>query len=133
MSTQHKNLSILAQLISLIKADNDIKQREYDFVSSIAKRMGVPQNKLDALFSEAVPYKPLESEAERILQFQRLVLAMNVDEDQHPEEEKFIKEIGLKMGLSPFAINIVLKVMHEYEDKIVPPKVLIDIFKVHYN
>lgn len=75
----------------------------------------------------------MESEAERILQFQRLVLAMNVDEDQHPEEEKFIKEIGLKMGLSPFAINIVLKVMHEYEDKIVPPQVLIDIFKVHYN
>lgn len=59
MSTQHKNLSILAQLISLIKADNDIKQREYDFVSSIAKRMGVPQNKLDALFSEAVPLQTL--------------------------------------------------------------------------
>jgi hypothetical protein len=41
--------------------------------------------------------------------------------------------IGMRMGLSPAAIDQVLSVMHQYPDKIVPPEVLLDIFRASNN
>jgi len=73
------------------------------------------------------------SEADRILQFHRLVLLMNVDKKQDLIEINKIHNIGLGMGLPPSAIEQVLSIMHKYPNKIVPPKVLINIFKAHYN
>ena len=58
---------------------------------------------------------------------------MNVDENQEPNEVKRIYDIGLKMGLPPGAIQQVLTIMHKYPSKIVPPNMLIAIFKAHYN
>ena len=48
-------------------------------------------------------------------------------------EIKRLHDIGLGMGLPPGAIQQVLSVMHQYPDKIVPPEVLINIFKAYYN
>ncbi|KKL63363.1 hypothetical protein LCGC14_2175830, partial [marine sediment metagenome] len=70
---------------------------------------------------------------ERILQFHRLVLLMNVDQVQTEREIAQLKKFGLDMGLRPTAIDQVLSVMHKYPDKVVPPQVLINIFKSHYN
>jgi hypothetical protein len=58
---------------------------------------------------------------------------MNVDQEQHETELRRLHTIGLRMGLPPSAIDQVLIVMHKYPDKIIPPEVLINIFKAHYN
>ena len=58
---------------------------------------------------------------------------MNVDNVQDLHEVKRIYDIGLNMGLPPGAIQQVLSIMHKYPNKIVPPEVLISIFKAHYN
>ncbi len=126
-------LSILSEMISMATIDNDLKEREYNFLLAVAKQLEVSKLDLDRLFSAPAPFKPQKSESERIIQFYRLILMMNIDEDKDPREEKLVKECGLRMGLNPIAMDKVLVIMEQYEDHIVPTSVLLDIFKTHYN
>ena len=133
MNNRDEVLSLLSEMISLVRADHEVNQREYNFICAIALQFGIEKEELDVLFEKDVKYTPPKPESERILQFHRLVLLMNVDEVQHPEEINKLREFGVRMGLSPFAIDRVLKIMNNFEDRIVPPNVLIDIFKTYYN
>jgi len=60
-------------------------------------------------------------------------LLINVDDDQEDYEGRIIYDFGLMMGLFPGVIQHVLFIIHRYPNKIVPPEVLISIFKAHYN
>ena len=133
MSTNKEKLSILSEMIAFARVNNTIKDEEYIFLQSVAQELGVDEDIFDTLFNEEAEHIVLKSQAERILQFHRLVLLMNVDKRQDLIEINRIHNIGLGMGLPPSAIEQVLSVMHKYPNKIVPPNVLIDIFKAHYN
>ncbi|MDX1284840.1 MAG: hypothetical protein R3182_07510, partial [Draconibacterium sp.] len=78
-------------------------------------------------------YIHLESHSERIVQFHRLVLLMNIDDENSPKNKTKLHNFGLRMGLSHESINKVLYLMESFPNKIVPPDVLIDIFRVQYN
>ena len=58
---------------------------------------------------------------------------MNVDCNVTPREIVRLHNFGLRMGLGHESINRVLDLMESFPNKIVPPGVLIDIFKVQYN
>ncbi|MBT8306617.1 MAG: TerB family tellurite resistance protein [Maribacter sp.] len=133
MSTYQEKLSILSEMISFARVDNIIKDEEYIFLRSVAQQLDVDEETFDSLFDRKVEHVIPKSDAERILQFHRLVLLMNVDNKQDLIEINRIHNIGLGMGLPPSAIEQVLSIMHKYPNKIVPPKVLINIFKAHYN
>ncbi|MCM5664097.1 TerB family tellurite resistance protein [Galbibacter mesophilus] len=134
MSEKEQKLSLLSEMIALIQADHLVKEEEYNFIYAIAQRMNVPKRELDALFETGhAKYIPPTPESERILQFHRLVLLMNIDQQQHPNEIKRLKEFGLRMGLSPFAMDRVLDTMENYPNRVVPPEILVDIFKTYYN
>ncbi|QLE02294.1 TerB family tellurite resistance protein [Galbibacter sp. BG1] len=134
MSEKEQKLSLLSEMIALIQADHVVNEQEYNFIYAIAKHMSVPKEDLDALFnSKTAKYIPPTPESERILQFHRLVLLMNIDEQQHPNEIKRLKEFGLRMGLSPFAMDRVLQTMDNYPNRVVPPEILVNIFKTYYN
>ncbi|MBT8314617.1 MAG: TerB family tellurite resistance protein [Maribacter sp.] len=133
MSTYQEKLSILSEMISFARVDNIIKDEEYIFLRSVAQQLDVDEETFDSLFDRKVEHVIPKSDAERILQFHRLVLLMNVDKKQDLLEISRIHNIGLGMGLPPSAIEQVLSIMHKYPNKIVPPKVLINIFKAHYN
>lgn len=133
MSTYEEKLSILSEMISFARADTAIKDSEYFFLLGVSEQLGVHREDFDSLFESQVEKIMPKTQADRILQFHRLVLLMNVDKDRHPEEIRRLHDIGLGMGLRPSAIEQVLTIMHRYPDKIVPPDVLINIFKAHYN
>ncbi|MDE3741876.1 TerB family tellurite resistance protein [Maribacter polysaccharolyticus] len=133
MPTSKEKLSILSEMIAFAKVKNNVKPEEYAFLNRIAEQLGVGQETFESLFHKEVEYVIPKSEADRILQFHRLVLLMNVDKKQDQNEIDQIHNIGLGMGLPPAAIESVLTVMHQYPDKIIPPNVLIDIFKTYYN
>ena len=133
MPTNKEKLSILSEMISFAKIDNKIKESEYDFLFSVAQQLEVSKKTFDSLFNTDVEHVIPKSQSDRLVQFNRLVLLMNVDENQEPNEVKRIYDIGLKMGLPPGAIQQVLTIMHKYPNKIVPPNMLIAIFKAHYN
>jgi len=120
-------------MIAFAKIDNKIGEPEYNFLLGVAIHLNVDQEIFDALFENEAEHVVLKSETDRIIHFHRLVLLMNVDKKLLPIEINRIHNIGLDMGLPPAAIHKVLRLMHEYPDNVIPPKVLIDIFKAHYN
>lgn len=133
MSSYEEKLSILSEMIAFAKVDNIIKDVEYNFLLGVAVQLGIDRNMFDSLFEKEVEHITPKSQAERILQFHRLVLLMNVDKIQQEAEVNRLHNIGLGMGLSPYAIERVLSIMHKYPNKVIPPNVLIDIFKAQYN
>ena len=133
MGTYEEKLSILSEMISFARVDHSLKESEYGFLLKVASSLGIDKKTFEGLLKEKSPKVVLKSQAERIVQFHRLLLLMNVDQEQHKKEIDTLYNIGLRMGLPPAAITQVLEVMHNYPNNVVPPNVLINIFKAHYN
>ena len=83
MSSYEEKLSILSEMIAFARADYSIKDSEYDFLLGVAHQLGVDKETFDTLFEVKVEKIIPKTQAERILQFHRLVLLMNVDQEQH--------------------------------------------------
>ena len=128
-----EKLSLLRELIKLARCDHKVREQEYEFLLTIAQSINVSKEDFDSLFEKHIEFMPPESEFDRILQFHRLVLLMNVDQETSDLEIKFIKDIGIRLGLNPFATNQVLAEMNLYPEKVIPPEKLIEIFKAYYN
>lgn len=133
MSTYQEKLSILSEMIAFARVDKTIKQSEYNFLISVSENLGVAKSTLDALLLQKAEKKVLRSQVDRIVQFHRLLLLMNIDKKQTKTEITKLQNMGLKMGLPPSAIGQVLEIMHQYPNKVVPAEILINIFKAHYN
>lgn len=120
-------------MIAFAQTDTNIKSIEYKFLLGVARQLEISQEDFDYLFKYPVTYVHLKSHSERIVQFHRLVLLMNLDKDISEKELVKLHNFGLRMGLSHESINRVLDVMESFPNKIVPPDFLIEIFKVQYN
>ena len=128
-----EKLSLLNDLIIIANADGQFREEEQRFIFAIAEQMGVTPKDYTRLFKENIEYKSPVLEIDRIVQFQRIILVMNVDQNVSLKEIKEVQNLGLKMGLHPAAINQVLTEMHNYENKMLPPARLMEIFKAHHN
>lgn len=128
-----EKISQLADLIKLIRSDGVEKEEEFRFLIEVAKQLGINKTELDNIINKDIEFHPPKSEFDRILQFHRLVLLMNFDRETNPKEVKLIKELSIRMGLNPLATNKVLDIMENYPNKVVPPNVMIEIFKENYN
>jgi hypothetical protein len=128
-----EKLSLLTELIKLASCDKEIREQEYEFIMVIADRLSIDKTTCDKLFAEYIEFTPTKSEFDRILQFHRLVLLMNIDKNVSDKELHFVKNIGIRMGLNPLATDKVLIEMQKYYGKMVPSDRLIDIFKEQYN
>ncbi len=132
-SEKNERRSLIAELIKMAKADNEIRDMEFQFLLTLSAQMGIDKEEFKTLFEQYIEFNPPKLEFERIIQFQRLVLIMNVDAQANEDEIKYIKDLGMRMGLHPMATNEVLKVMSDFPNRIVPPEKLIAIFKTFHN
>ncbi len=133
MYSKEEKLSLLSEMIQFAKADKKFKEQEYNFILAVASQLGVSKQEVGVLIDNGSEKKNLQPESQRILQFHRLVLLMNIDQETSPLEVYNIKDMGMKMGLRPEAIDTVLKKMHDYPNKVIPPKELVAIFTKFYN
>ncbi|GAA3618582.1 TerB family tellurite resistance protein [Flavivirga jejuensis] len=135
MINRVEKLSLLSEMIAFAKYDKDIKNIEYNFLLGVAKQLDIAREDFEYLIDHPVSYTHLKSHSERIVQFHRLVLLMNIDQENENNSAGVIKlyNFGLRMGLSHESITKVLYLMESFPNKIVPPDVLIDIFKTQYN
>ncbi|MFT4697253.1 MAG: putative tellurite resistance protein B-like protein [Flavobacteriaceae bacterium] len=127
------NLALVSDLILLARADDKVTLSEYDFIMRLAFRMDLEKSDVDQLFENPLPSKNSFSEIERITHFYKMVLLMNVDRETHEKEILAIRNFGLNMGIREGVINQVLIQMEKYDDKVIPSKELIKIFKTFYN
>lgn len=135
MINRVEKLSLLSEMIAFAKYDKDIKNIEYNFLLGVAKQLEISREDFDYLIEHPINYIHLKSHSERIVQFHRLVLLMNIENQADNNSKGVIKlyNFGLRMGLSHESITKVLYLMESFPNKIVPPDVLIDIFKTQYN
>lgn len=136
MINRVEKLSLLSEMIAFAKYDKDIKNLEYNFLLGVAKQLEISREDFDYLIEHPVTYTHLKSHSERIVQFHRLVLLMNIESQEGENNSSGAVKLynfGLRMGLSHESITKVLYLMESFPNKIVPPDVLIDIFKTQYN
>ncbi len=133
MYIKEEKLSLLSEMIKFAQSDKKFKEQEYNFILAVASQLGIAKEEIDMLVKEGVSKKNLQPESQRILQFHRLVLLMNADQEASQVELHKIKDMGLQMGLRPEAIDTVLETMHKYPNKVIPPQELISIFTRFYN
>ena len=133
MEKHQKKLSLLQDLIALSNVDRNISFIENNFIYTIALSLGVSEVELTQLKNNPVNYNPENKETDRIIQFYRLLLLMNVDQVKTKKEIDFCKETGLKMGLNTTAINTTIEQMLNSETGMMTPNDVIKIFQTHHN
>ncbi len=133
MSNRVEKISLLSEMIAYAKNDEIEGVVEYNFLLGVAEQLDISREDFDYLIQHPINYKHLKSHSERVIQFHRLVLLMNEDFVITRKEVIKIYNFGLRMGLSHESITKVLYLMEGFPNRMVPPDVLIDIFKVQYN
>lgn len=133
MNTKEQKISLLCDMIALAIVDGELHEREYLFLSLIAIELGIDKNEFKQLFHEENRSEVIKTEFERIQQFYRLALLMHCDGVLHEREQIKIHEIGVNMGLNPFAIKRVLKAMEQSPTRMVSPDYLLEVFQEQHN
>ena len=128
-----ENLQIISDMIAMAMADQKLHELEYDFILSVASRMGVSKGEVDRLRDHPQEGMVYKTELQRITQFHRLLLLMNMDEQTHFVEIDALRNYGLKLGIRSEAIEQILNEMGTYENKMISSGRLVEIFKRFYN
>ena len=131
--TKAQKVSLLLDMIAFAIVDGELHEREYNFLSLIAIELGIDKQEFKQLFHEENPSEVIKNEFERIQQFYRLALLMHCDGVLHDREEIKIHEIGINMGLNPFAMKRVLKAMEQSPTRMVSPDYLLEVFQEQSN
>ena len=133
MSTKIEKINLLADMIAFAVVDGKLHDREYLFLSMIAKELQIEKEEFKQLFHQELKTEVIKSEFERIQQFYRLALLMHCDGVLHEREQIKIHEIGINMGLNPFAMKRVLKAMEQSPTRMISPDYLLEVFQEQYN
>ncbi|WP_396596966.1 TerB family tellurite resistance protein [Dokdonia sp. R86516] len=128
-----ENLQIISDMLLMAKADNKLHEREYNFILQVAKRMNVSKKEVDALVENPQSKMVFKTEMQRLTQFHRVLLVMNVDEETQFVEIDTLRNYGLKLGIRAEAVQQILSEMADYEHKMIPSERLVEIFKRFYN
>lgn len=133
MGSYEEKLSLLSEMIAFAKIDGQIHEREYQFLSIVASQLKVEKGIFESLFEHKAEKVVIKSEHQRILQFYRLALLMHADGVLHENEQVAIREMGVNMGLSPFAMKSVLLEMQKSPSGLIDPDILLALFRAQHN
>jgi hypothetical protein len=126
-------IHLLTEMIAFALIDGDLNDREYDFLANVAQEMQISKETFLALFENRNQYNPIKDEFERICQFYRLSLLMQCDGILHEKEYILINELGIRMGLNPYAMKRVLKYLEKSNGKPMPAEKLLAMFTEQLN
>lgn len=133
MSTYEEKLSLLSEMIAFARIDGEIHEREYQFLAIVASQLSIDKSVFESLFEHEAERVAIKSEHQRILQFYRLALLMHADGVLHENEQIAIREMGINMGLSPFAMRSVLQEMEKSPTGLIDPDIMLALFRAQHN
>ena len=133
MSTYEEKLSLLSDMIAFAQIDGEVHEREYQLLSIVASQLKIEQDIFEGLFEKKAKKVVIKSEYDRIMQFYRLALLMHADGTLHINEQIAIREMGVNMGLSPYAMRSVLVEMQKSATGLIDPGVLLALFRAQHN
>jgi hypothetical protein len=133
MVNRVEKLSLLSEMIAFAQKDKATTSFEYSFLRSISRQLEISDEDFNYLYTHPITYVNVTSHSERIVQFHRLVLLMNLNPKVNRKDLIKLHNFGLRMGLNHDVVNRVLELMDGLPNKMIPSDFLIDIFKVQYN
>ena len=133
MEDYKERISLLQEMIAFALVDGELHDREYDFIQIVAEELEIDKETLHKLFNKKQEKTVIKDEFNRICQFYRLALLMHADGVLHEREKIKINEIGVNMGLNPFAMKRVLHLMENSTDGTVSAETLLSVFSEQHN
>ena len=133
METTQEKISLLQEMISFALVDGELHDREYDFIEIVAYELGIDKETLHKLYENKGEVNVIKDELNRICQFYRLALLMRSDDVLHERERIKINEIGINMGLDPYAMKRALKLIVDSPNHMVDGQTLIKLFSEQLN
>lgn len=133
MENYEEKISLLQEMIAFALVDGELHDREYDFLDIIANQLEIDKPTFLDLFKNPSQTKVIKDEFNRICQFYRLALLMHTDGVLHENELIKINEIGINMGLNPYAMKRVLQLMKNAPDQTIDGAVLLAVFSEQHN
>jgi DnaJ-domain-containing protein 1 len=132
-NTKAQKISLLSDMIAFAVVDGKLHKNEFQFLSLIAEDLEINPTEFQQLFHTENQTEVIKDDFERIQQFYRLALLMHSDGILHDLEEIRIHEIGIGMGLDPFAMKRVLKAMSKSPTRMLAPDYLLEVFQEQNN
>ncbi|CAM3877446.1 MULTISPECIES: TerB family tellurite resistance protein [Flavobacterium] len=133
MEDYQEKISLLQEMISFALVDGELHDREYDFIEMVSQELEIDKETFLKLFDKKAEKIAIKDEFSRICQFYRLALLMHSDGFLHEKEQIKINEIGINMGLNPYAMKRVLHLMKNSPDRMVDGNVLLSVFSEQHN
>jgi hypothetical protein len=129
----NQKLGLISQLIALSEVDGYVSDQEIGLIQKIGNLMGIKNPDILEMFRKPVAFIPPVDHMERIVQFQRMMLLINIDQDVSVEEIEFVRLASIRMGLNPDAVKESLLRMHQFPNSAIPPEDLLRIFSKYMN
>lgn len=133
MEDYQERIGLLQEMIAFAIVDGELHDREYDFIQMVAQELEIDNETLHKLFKSKLEKTVIKDEFNRICQFYRLALLMHADGVLHEREQVKINEIGINMGLNPYAMKRVLHLMKNSPDRMVDGETLLSVFSEQHN
>jgi uncharacterized tellurite resistance protein B-like protein len=133
MLTYKEKLAVISQMIQLSKVDGVFHEKERQFIDLMASEYHIKDTDLQEILKESQKDIVFHSNFQRIEHFYRMALLMHSDKSRTEEELVYIKNMGLKLGLSPFAVQSVMDEMQKSEKNMIDGEKLLEIFKRDEN
>lgn len=133
MDSYQEKISLLQEMIAFALIDGELHDREYDFLEMVAMELEIEKPVFHQLFKNRGEVTVIKDEFHRICQFYRLALLMHIDGVLHETEQIKINEIGINMGLNPYAMKRVLNLMKNSPNRMVEGDILLAVFTEQHN
>ena len=133
MHSYEEKYNLLAEMVSFAVVDGKLHERELEFLTIVARELQIEEEVFRQLFHQEFYPIVIKSEFQRVQQFYRLALLMHCDGVLHEREKNAIHEIGITMGLNPFAMKRVLKAMEASATGMIEPGFLLEVFQEQLN
>lgn len=133
METYQEKISLIQEMIAFALIDGQLHDREYDFIEMVSLELDIDKTTFHKLFKDRSDVKVIKDEFNRVCQFYRLALLMHADGVLHEREQIKINEIGINMGLNPYAMKRVLQLMKKSPNRMVDGQTLLSVFAEQHN
>jgi len=133
MRSYDEKLNLLAGMVLFSVVDGKLAERELQFLTLVANELQINEADFKQLFHQESYPTIIKTDSQRIEQFYRLALLMHCDGVLHEKEQNAIYEIGINMGLNPYAMKRVLKAMALSPTHMISPEFLLEVFQEQNN
>lgn len=130
-----RNMAILAMMVQMAEADNDLDLAEQEFILEVAYQINLNGEEVEEIFTtpEKFVLKPPKNEEDRMTILYYILFMMRLDGKILPKEEEMAYKAGLRLGFNHDMVTDMIQVMKNYLLEELPEDALLNIIRKYLN